>query len=184
MLSNFVPVILSAVLLASIQACDSQSGKPGNATTPTTIETTPITHQPVSETVATIDRISKRIKPEVLEFLKNPTEVFSMAVVPDYQSKIGYKEAGPSKPLTAAQVKELQTLLLDDSHYILDMTKSCVFSPTTLLIFARNGEEVRVLSSPSCKQIKIMYKDQKSVFLDNDPIHDQLESFKEATKRS
>lgn len=177
MLSNFVPLILSVFVLAFFQACESQPAKPGSATTPTTI-------QPASETVAVIDRISKRIKPEVLEILKNPNEVYIMAVVPDYQSKIGYKETGPSKPLTATQIKELQALLLDDSHYILDMTKSCVFAPTTVFIFANNGEEVRVLSSPSCKQLKIMYKDQKSVYLDNDPIHDQLESFKDTAKKS
>jgi hypothetical protein len=68
-------------------------------------------------------------------------------------------ELGPE--LTPEQLKQLQTIVLDDKNYVWQRTKKCLFRPEVGLRFIKGAEETAVLLSTWCNIWSFSYQDQE-----------------------
>ncbi len=103
------------------------------------------------------------------------TQIMS-SVVSTHQAPI-LSEATPSK-LTEQQVKELRHLILNDEHYVFDMTKRCVFVPQLAYHFSTH-QNVAIYVSLPCEKIKIV-NGNVSVFIDYDPMSKRFKLFNQS----
>lgn len=129
-----------------------------------------------------IEMLQAKIDPRALEIMKNPETAYVFEVKPDLSHKEGYQLLSSRRNLSAKAKRELQDLFLTDKSYIHDHTKSCLFLPTYGFLFAKDDDETLVLVSPSCKQIKIVFKNEDALFLDIDPLFPALEIFYQSVK--
>lgn len=85
--------------------------------------------------------------------------------------------------LDAKTNKELISILSDETNYIFDMTKKCIFIPE-YAFQAQGDTDLLILFSPSCKQIKfITPASTKNKILDIDPASEKLISIIKANKK-
>lgn len=92
--------------------------------------------------------------------------------------KLGDRKSNEQPPakLSSEQISSLQALLLDDSHYIFDMKKKCMFVPQYSYTFKQQENSVTVVVSELCQKIKII-ADNLVVFIDDDPMATALNTF-------
>jgi hypothetical protein len=113
-------------------------------------------------------RLEQLIGKEAWAVLQSPREVFLMDA---REGWIGEEEAKRVK-LSASQIKRVQQVLLNDSHYYFDLKKRTLFVPTVAFKF--QGEiEIVVLISMSANQVKVLIPG-KAIILDNDPIQQEV----------
>lgn len=74
--------------------------------------------------------------------------------------------------LTGEKIKIFKELLLNDDHYIFDMTKKCLFIPEAIFQF----EEGSIMINLFCNQVKFVLGD-KTLLLDYDPMADEFNGF-------
>lgn len=79
------------------------------------------------------------------------------------------------RSLSGPEIQELQSYLLSDKGYIFDRTKKCLFIPEVTITFD-NGDQVIVMVSTICKQIKIIHG-EKTLILDTDPMAEEFENY-------
>jgi len=79
------------------------------------------------------------------------------------------------KELSQEQKNELRDFLLNDDHYIFDMTKRCIFVPQLSYQFFAD-KETTVYISLSCQQIKIVDA-KNTLFFDYDPMAEKFNAF-------
>ncbi|MCB1112504.1 MAG: hypothetical protein H7A37_10060 [Chlamydiales bacterium] len=109
---------------------------------------------------------------DAVETIKNSQDVTFSKAAPD--SNNNFKIVGEPRALSHLDYAALKQILLDDRSYIFDKTKACLFIPEAVITFNASAP-VKVLISPSCKQLKFLYEGE-SVILDCDPIMENLKT--------
>lgn len=90
-------------------------------------------------------------------------------------SKPGHVKIEGQRTLTQSEIEGLQTYLLEDKGYVFDRTKKCLFIPELTITF-EGKDQVVVLVSFACKQVKYIHGDQ-TVIVDTDPMSKEFEDF-------
>lgn len=113
--------------------------------------------------------------------LMSPDQIESFIVGPEIadtsvpaESQLGgfpILELGPR--LTPEQVKQLQTIVLDDKSYRWQMTKKCLFRPEVGLRFIKESQEIALLLSTWCNIWSFSYQDQEKT-KDFDPAAEKI----------
>jgi hypothetical protein len=80
-------------------------------------------------------------------------------------------ELGPE--LTPEQLKQLQTIVLDDKNYVWQRAKKCLFRPEVGLRFIKGAEETALLLSTWCNIWSFSYQDQEKT-KDFDPAAEKI----------
>lgn len=78
--------------------------------------------------------------------------------------------------LTSSQIFELQSLLLNDQHYIFGAMSKCIFIPEYAFRFKKEDGDLLLLVSQSCSQMKLIL-DQDTVRVDFNPESFEFDQF-------
>lgn len=120
------------------------------------------------------ERLEGRLGNETVVNLQQAQEVLVVGVEPG-ATLLTPKFLAEKRALTQVEAEQLRRLLMSDSSYIFDRTKSCLFIPEYAFLFM-SGEKVvlTVLYSPSCKQVRFI-SGERGVVLDIDPAFNSLQ---------
>lgn len=108
-------------------------------------------------------------------------DTFSTIVLAQSVSAYGINPSTPEFFLSPTQVKALQSILINDAHYIFDMRKKTIFLPSFAFKFHSEKRDVTVLVNLISYQIKFK-DDDHSIIIDNDPSQELMNSFIENLK--
>ncbi|MBA3602592.1 MAG: hypothetical protein H0W50_02905 [Parachlamydiaceae bacterium] len=124
--------------------------------------------------------IESKIGKDVMGVLNNPDSVSFFYVSPK-RSFPHYAVITPEILLSNELKLELHKLLMNDDHYVKEISKLTIFLPTIGFQFHKeNMGDLIVLLSPAGDQLKIIEKDQKdgsTLILDYDPAKIGFDSF-------
>lgn len=103
-------------------------------------------------------KLETKVGKEVVEIIQSPKTI-------SIDQKTG--NVGSSK------LQELQSLLLNDKHYIFMATKLCVFIPEKTITLSSDKGVVKLTFGTNCNQILVESRGEK-ITLDYDPISKDL----------
>ncbi len=113
---------------------------------------------------------------EAVDVIYQPDSVTVIPVKFSAQSP-AYELLSSGNTLSCGMQKELQDLLLDETHYVHELTKSAVFLPSLAFKFIKNNEtKALILISLSSNQLKII-NGENSLILDYDPAKEIFNSY-------
>jgi hypothetical protein len=121
--------------------------------------------------------LSQHVHLDVVDLLSSPdrVELFEMTL-PFKKMANSLGEYGISKQLEDVNMQvwsEIQSLLISEEYYILTPMKKCLFVPQKALVLHKGDQELQLLMSFSCKQLRFQYKDVVFV-VSFDPAMEQL----------
>ena len=144
---RMTPFVVSTIFVLSLFACRSQMNDQGKEDTMV---------NGVSE------KVMQFLGNEIVDIIKNPE------VVESYKIKIkkensgtriaGYPVVAQGPALTAQQIDQIRSVLLDRNTYMFDYVKKCLFLPEYALKFRKGAGEVVVLLCFSCEELTFVYK--------------------------
>lgn len=115
-----------------------------------------------------------------IAILQQPEQVqaLTMAAAKDKSRLLlaGYPVASQSLLSDARQIEQLQSILLNDSHYQFTNKKRCAFVPQTGFRFIQQEQSVDVIVDRSCGLIEI-HTDSQRLRADRDPAKSQWQQF-------
>ncbi len=143
-------LVVSAALCCCVVSCKGGVNDEGSA---------------MREKITASPKMVRFLGADVVEILQAPERIesYRVGMRKSRQGDTigGYPVLGRGPALSAAQVTQLASLLLDEHSYLFDVVKKCLFLPEYAFRAVRGGKNVVVLICFSCEELLFVYENRE-----------------------